>query len=158
MQPLIAWLETTWLSSFVASYWWAWPLAETLHFLGLSLLIGVIGILDLRMLGMAKGLSVRSMHRLVPWGVLGFVLNLVSGISFVAADPGRFLPSGYFQVKLILIVAAGINVLVFYLTLYRESLEWGPEADVPASAKIVAVTSLLLWSAVTIIGRFMAFV
>lgn len=158
MESLIVWLDGTWLSSFVASHWWAWPFAETVHFVGLCLLIGVIGILDLRLLGMARGLSIASVHRLVPWGVAGFVLNVVSGIAFVAADPSRFLPGGYFQVKLVLIVAAGINVLVFYMKVYRQSMEWAPDADVPTDAKVIAAVSLLLWSTITILGRFMAFV
>jgi hypothetical protein len=158
MESLVTWFENTWLSSFVASNWWGWPLAETLHFIGLCLLIGVIGTLDLRMLGMARGLSIASMHRLVPWGVLGFALNVISGIAFIAADPGRFVPSALFQFKLLLILLAGINVLVFYVSFYRTSLEWAPDGDIPIGSKIIAATSLILWSAITLIGRFMAFV
>jgi protein-S-isoprenylcysteine O-methyltransferase Ste14 len=71
-------------------------------------------------------------------------INIVSGIVFVAADLSRFLPGGYFQVMLVLIVAAGINVLVFCLKVYRQSMEWAPDADVPTDAKLIAAVSLWL--------------
>src|SRR4029077_17049827 len=72
VQPLLnglqAWLESTRLSYFMIHSDFAWPICESLHFLGLSLLIGTVGLFDLRILGLAKGLSLRAMHRLVGWG------------------------------------------------------------------------------------------
>ena len=62
---------------------WAWPLAETFHFIGLCLLVGIVGMFDLRILGIAKGLPLASLKRLLPWGVFGFVLCLVTGALFV---------------------------------------------------------------------------
>lgn len=158
MEALAAWFEGTWLNSAVGSYWWAWPVAETFHFIGLSLLVGVIGILDLRMLGMARGLSIASMHRLVPWGVAGFVINVLTGTAFIAGDPGRFLLSGAFQIKLVLIAIAGVNVVVFYLAIFRKTYDWPPDYDAPVEAKVIATISLALWLGVTLIGRFMAFI
>src|SRR5262245_65969348 len=59
---------------------WGWPIAESIHFLGLCLLIGCIGTFDLRLLGMAKRVPIAAMHRLIPFGMLGFVINASSGL------------------------------------------------------------------------------
>src|SRR6185503_3155891 len=86
VQPLLnglqAWLESTRLSYFMIHSDFAWPTCECLHFLGLTLLIGTVGLFDLRMLGLAKGLSLKAMHRLIGWGVLGFVINMITGSMF----------------------------------------------------------------------------
>ena len=58
---------------------WLWPLCETLHFIGLALLMAVVGLLDLRMLGFAKDIPLGPLQRLTPWGILGFAINLVTG-------------------------------------------------------------------------------
>lgn len=133
-----------------------WPIAEVFHFVGLALLVGAIGILDLRMLGMAKALSPASVHRLVPIGVLGFGLNLASGMVFVAANPANFIPNSIFQLKMLFIVLAGINVLYFYIWMFPkvEAVEAG--GSVPAGAKVAGALSIALWMGVIITGRFMA--
>ena len=71
------WLEATSISKAVTYYSWVWPMCETLHFVGLALLVGNVGLLDLRLLGAAKGIPVAPLTRLVRWGVLGFVIWLV---------------------------------------------------------------------------------
>ena len=92
---------------------WGWPAVETLHFMGLSLLIGTVGLFDLRMLGLAKGIPMNSLHRLVPWGVGGYALNVMTGVMFVPSAPDQYLFNPAFQVKLALMGIAGINVLLF---------------------------------------------
>ena len=64
---------------------WGWPAVETLHFMGLSLLIGTVGLFDLPMMGLARGISMSALHRLVPWGVAGYVLNVMTGVMFVTS-------------------------------------------------------------------------
>ena len=90
---------------------WGWPTVESLHFLGLSLLIGCIGLWDLRLLGVARGIPMDALHRLVPWGVGGYALadcardyqlamvdRFVSvGSTFAAVAPDR--PGGQAAVK-----------------------------------------------------------
>ena len=70
---------------------WAWPIAESVHFLGLCLLIGCIGAFDLRLLGLARRVPIAAMHRLIPWGIAGFVLNLSSGVMFVLTEPDQYI-------------------------------------------------------------------
>ena len=68
-------------------YPWVWPTCETLHFIGMALLMGVVGVIDLRMLGVMKSLSFAPLHRLLPWGIAGFVINLTTGLMFLPEIP-----------------------------------------------------------------------
>jgi hypothetical protein len=60
---------------------WGWPIAESLHFLGLCMLVGCIGTFDLRLLGVARRVPIATVHRFIPWGIAGFVLNATTGCS-----------------------------------------------------------------------------
>ena len=138
---------------------WAWPISETFHFIGLALLIGTIGVLDLRILGMAKGLSLAAMHQLVPVGIIGFAINLLTGLLFLVAAPVTFLlDNDLFWWKLLFILLAGINVLIFYVAAYGKTVNLSAGDEAPMSAKAIAMSSLLFWSGVIVIGRIMAFV
>jgi len=93
---------------------WGWPASETVHFIGLSLLFGVVLLVDLRMLGFLKGVPFSALHRLLPWGVLGFGVNVVTGILFfVGAPPDFYVNNPVFIWKLALILVAGANALYF---------------------------------------------
>src|SRR5262245_38532338 len=93
---------------------WGWPVAESLHFIGLSLLIGTIGLFDLRLLGVARRIPIAAMHRLIPWGLLGFGINAVTGLGFLLAEPDQYVYNPSFHFKVIFIAAAGVNALTFY--------------------------------------------
>jgi hypothetical protein len=146
--------------SFVADFTntnsWVWPIAEVCHFLGLTLLVGAIGVLDLRLLGMAKGLSPAAVHQLVPIGVIGFALSFLSGGLFVASSPSTFIPNPLFQLKMLFVLLAGLNVIFFYLTGFRQTEAARAGDSVPLSARIAGGVSIVLWMGVIITGRFMA--
>jgi hypothetical protein len=111
--------------------------------------------LDLRVLGVAKDLPVGPLHRLVPWGIFGFLLCVVSGTLFVVGEPFQFLERGTFQLKMLFILIAGINVLVFYLFMFRDVETLGPGDDAPLPAKAIAAFSLFLWIGVIYWGRLL---
>jgi hypothetical protein len=137
---------------------WLWPLCETLHFVGMAMLIGIVGLLDLRMLGFVKGLPVRPLQRLLPWGVAGFVLNLLTGIVFFSGDPFQYLDNDIFWLKMAFILLAGVNVLLFYATgLGRRVDATGAGEDVPRAARAIAFASLFLWFGVMYWGRMLPF-
>jgi hypothetical protein len=156
LKSLAMWLKSTALSSFVTSGW-TWAICETLHFLGLCLLIGAVGILDLRLLGVAKKLPVGPLHQLLPWGILGFALCVTSGVLFVTGEPFLFLERGNFQLKMLFVLLAGINVLIFYVFMFREVEALGPGDDAPIQAKAVAAISVFLWLGVIYWGRLLGF-
>ena len=69
---------------------WAWPAAETVHFLGLSLSLGVLLAVNLRILGLMRQVPFADVHRLLPWGMLGFGANLITGMFFFVGQPGQY--------------------------------------------------------------------
>jgi len=154
------WLMTTHLSHAVAGGLpWVWPLCETLHFIGLSLLIGCIGVLDLRMLGFAKHMSILSVHKFVPWGVFGFMINVVTGMLFYIGAPFQYLHNIAFQMKLLFLLIAGVNILYFYLGGVLHEVEaLGPGANPPLQAKMVSLVSIISWFMVLYWGRMLPFV
>jgi len=160
VQAFSSWLHSTRLSWAVAGgVPWIWPLCETLHFMGLALLVGIVGVFDLRILGMAKGLPVGPIQRLMPFAILGFTINLITGFLFFAGDPFQYIHNIAFAFKLLFIALAGVNVIVFYVTgLYRHVDGIGPGHDAPPAAKIVAAASLLLWIGVMYWGRMLPFI
>ena len=153
------WLEATSVSRAVTHYSWIWPTCETLHFIGLALLIGNVGVLDLRMLGAVKRLPVAPLNRLIRWGVLGFVINLLTGIVFFVGAPSQYVNNIAFAFKLLFMLLAAVNLAVFYLSgMARTVGLLGPGDDAPPSAKIIAATSLFLWVGVMFWGRMLPFI
>jgi hypothetical protein len=126
-----------------------------LHFVGLVLLIGTVGILNLRMLGFAKQIPIAPLHRLVPWAMVGFGINLVTGVLAFTGMDQYYTYNWAFWLKMMTIVLLGLNVAAFYLTEAFESVEGlGPGENAPALAKFIAATSLVLWFAVITLGRY----
>jgi hypothetical protein len=158
MDALATWLETSTVAHFVNNTNWVWAIFETFHFIGMALLIGCVGILDLRMLGVGKRLAVGPLHRLVPYGILGFIINLITGALFFVAIPRQYMFNVAFIVKMSLIAIAGLNVLVFYVTVYRAAERLGPGDDAPLKAKVAAAVSIAAWFGVMYFGRMLPFI
>lgn len=156
-EAIIAWLESTWLSGFMTKVIWVWPVCETLHFLGLSLLIGTIGLFDLRLLGFAKLLPVAAMHRLIPWGIFGFAINVATGTLFFIGQPNQYIHNVSFHLKLLFLCLAGINVLIFYATMFRKVEALRPGDNAPLAARVIAASSLFLWVGIMCFGRLLTF-
>ena len=151
------WLVGTALNDFVLSTFWVWPTLETLHFLGLGLLIGTVGLFDLRLLGLAKSIPPATLHRLIPWGVLGYSVNVITGTMFLTATPDQYFYNAAFQFKMAFMFLTGVNVLVFYLTVYREVDAMGSGDPAPKLARIIGGASLVLWIGVMTCGRLLTF-
>jgi hypothetical protein len=134
---------------------YGWPALETLHFIGLTCLIGVVLLIDLRMLGVMKGVSFSSLHRLLPWAILGFALNDASGILFFAAAPEQYAHNIAFVWKLAFMMLAGANA--FYFTLFDEAWALQPGDDAPFTAKAAAASALVLWVGVLYCGSMLPF-
>ena len=159
VQHISEWLVNTRLSGFVTGHAWVWPACETLHFIGLALLIGNVGLLDLRLLGVEKRLPVAPLGRFVRWAILGFIINLVTGILFFVGNPFQYVTNIAFGYKLAFMALAGINVAVFYATgINRQTELLGPGDDAPLAAKVTAGASLLLWIGVMYMGRMLPYI
>ena len=108
---------------------WAWPASETVHFLGLSLSFGVLLAVNLRILGVMKQVPFADVHRLLPWGMLGFGANLITGMLFFVGQPKQYIDSAPFYWKVVFLMIAGANFL--YLTVFRKA--WAPGQCLTAS-------------------------
>ncbi len=131
------------------------PLLETLHFIGLAMLVGGIAALDLRVLGIGKGLFVQPFHKLLPIVFVGFAINLVSGVLFFLADPVGYGNNTAFRVKMVLVLLAGLNALWFEFSVAKDVAAWGPETDASSRAKLICGLSLVLWAGIIVAGRMM---
>jgi hypothetical protein len=136
---------------------WGWPIVESLHFIGLSLLVGTISLFDLRLLGVAKLIPIGALHRLVPWGLFGYGIMIVTGALFLMGEPDQYVYNPAFHLKVLFMVVAGLNASAFYLTAYRLTTGPGAPVEAPRSSKVIAATSLLLWTGVIIAGRLITF-
>jgi hypothetical protein len=143
------------VGSWVVQTKWVWPTCETLHFIGLSLLFGVAALVDLRMLGMMRSISFNALHRLLPWGILGFGINMITGMLFFIGAPGQYTSNPVFEWKMILILVTGVNVL--YFTIFDEPWEVGSNMDAPMGAKAIAASALVLVLGVLYCGRMLPF-
>ena len=154
--PESLWLQTAAIASaFVFDNPWVWPVNEILHFVGLCILFGVILLLDLRMLGVLKGVSFAALHRLLPWAIVGFVINAVTGMMFFVANHSQYVANSAFHWKMVLMLLAGVNFL--YVTVYDEGWALGPD-DIPSPlTKLLAVSSIVLWVGVIFFGRWLPY-
>ena len=134
---------------------WAWPASESLHFVGMPILFGVVLMVSLRTLGIAKSLPFAALHRLLPLGVFGFGINVVSGMLFLIADPGLYLARPAFPPKIALIVLAGTSIL--YFTVFDEVWDLKPGDDASLAAKVVAAATIALWLGVIFFGRMLPY-
>jgi hypothetical protein len=162
METLAKLLDLPWVAAFVNDYDWVWPIGEMLHFIGMALLIGTVGLLDLRILGFAKAVPIAGLEKLIPIGVVGFVLNVGSGFVFVAGNPSggpiAYLGNLAFQIKMLLSLIAGLNLLAYYVTgIQRAADTVPPSGDAAAAAKVVAVVSLVSWFGVIYFGRMIMY-
>ena len=159
MQDLVAWLEGTRLAwAMTGGYPLLWPVCETLHFVGLALLFGITGLLDLRLMGVVKGIPVARLQRLMPWAVAGFAINAITGVLFFIGASAQYVDNFAFWMKVLFIGLAGLNVLLFYVTgLARTANALGAGDDPPPAARVVGAVSLLLWLGVMYWGRMLPF-
>jgi hypothetical protein len=130
---------------------------ESAHFIGLTLLFGSIAVWDLRLLGMAKRVPIAAFHRLVPFAVLGFAINLASGLMFLMTEPNQYIYNPAFHFKMLFIGLAGLNVLVFYLTVFRRASALDAGAAALHVGRLSGGLSLALWTGVIICGRLITF-
>jgi hypothetical protein len=137
--------------------WWVWPTLESLHFIGMTLLIGTIGTFDLRVLGLAKSIPPSALHRLVPFGVAGYLLNLTTGILFFIGNPDQYTYNSAFHFKLAFMALAGANMVLFYRLAYGDLRELPAGADAPTRAKLFTLVSLAAWVSVIVCGRLLTF-
>lgn len=158
MDPFSAWLEATRISTTMRNMTWLWPACESIHFIGLALLIGGAGYFDLRLLGFMKRVPVPAAKAFMPWAISGFAMNFVTGTAFFVMAPHMYVPSAAWWAKVFFIVVAGLNAMLFETTLGTRVMLLGPNENTPTSFKIVGGVSLFAWFAVLFFGRMLPYI
>ena len=158
MDAIVTWILGTSINAWVLNTPWAWPIAEILHFIGLSILLGSMLLIDVRLAGYWRAMSLSAVHRLLPWAILGFAINLITGALFFFGDPERYVANIGFKIKMVLVVIAGLNAIYFKLKIDPDMAKWQPDQDSTAQAKTVAYISLFTWFGVLLFGRLIPYI
>jgi hypothetical protein len=157
VDAFIDWIVSTRLSWFVLEYRWVWPISESVHFCGLTLLAGTVGLLDLRLLGLVKGIAPSTLHATLPWGLAGFGASVITGVMFISGMPDQYFYNDAFKLKVVFLALMGANAAFFYWREFAGVRTLGPHDDAPRSTKAVAAASLFFLIAVMLCGRMITF-
>lgn len=162
MSPLIhlcQWLHDSAIGTSIRESTYAFPIIETAHVLGITLLVGTIAVVDLRLLGILfRRERVSSIVRQVlPLTWSGFVVMFVSGFLLFWSEAEKAYVNPVFRIKLLLLLLVGLNPLIFHSTIYRRVAAWDDALVAPLQARVTAVLSLTLWSATIVAGRAIAY-
>jgi len=158
MNGFAAWLESTALSRTIVEYPWIWPLCEIIHFIGLTLVIGIAGFFDLRLMGFMKRVPVAAARDLMPLAIAGFVMNFATGATFFIGKPDQYVNNVAWWAKVFCLVLAGLNAMFFETTIGVRTLTLAAGADTPRAAKIVGAVSLASWLGVLYWGRMLPYI
>ncbi len=155
-----AWLESRSFASAIAESGWLFPTIEVVHVIALTLVVGSIAMLDLRLLGVSrKEYGVLELaSETLPWTWGAFALAVVSGLLMFASAATSYADNIPFRIKLILLALAGINMAVFHVTAYRTAHRWNHQIPTPRAARIAGTLSLTFWIGVVFFGRWIGFV
>ena len=152
---LWTWLENLTISTEIGATWW-FPFLESLHVLGATFVVGSILMVDLRVMGLAarRHPVSRITREVLPWTFVAFALSTVSGVGMFITQANRYVGNVAFQLKLLLLILAALNMLVFHFATSRSIGDWDTSEAPTAGAKIAGACSLLLWIGVMLTGRW----
>ncbi len=153
------WLDSTRLNAAMRTSNWFFPTFDTIHTLGIVLVAGTIMLVDLRLVGLAlRSESVAAViNRIVPWTLGGFALMFVTGALLFSSEAVKLYHSPAFRIKLVLLALAGLNALIFHLTIYRSVAQWDPAKAAPFRARLAGLLSLAFWIGIITAGRAIAY-
>ena len=137
---------------------WLYPSVEIVHISGFVILVGAVVMFDLRVLGLSRQIPVRLLARhLLPWSVAALLLIVPSGLAMFAAHASDFLGNRAFQLKMALLLAAGLNAVAFHTGPYQTVAAWNTGVAAPWSARASVALSLVLWFSIIACGRLLAY-
>lgn len=153
------WLEYLPIAGHIGATWW-FPFMESIHVVSITLMLGAILMLDLRVLGLAaNGYTVSRMSKeLVPWSAAAFLVATLTGVAMFITRASAHVLNPAFQIKMLLILVAGINIAIFHFRIFRTVSQWDTATQTPSPARMVAGASLLLWCGVMLAGRWVGHV
>lgn len=152
------WLEDTSWAVSIRQSMWLYPALEVVHIAGIAVLVGAAFMFDLRLLGFSKNLPVSGLSRhLLPWSRRGLLLIIPSGILLFITNAKTLGADPTFWLKMILLVVAALNVLVFHRFIFKLHPDPKIQGELPFPAKISAFVSITVWIAIIACGRLLAY-
>ena len=155
----LRWLEGSTVAAAMRESIWLYPAVETVHLLGVTVLVGAAFMFDLRLLGVSRHLPVIGLaSHLLAWSRRGAAVVVPTGLLLLAPHATRLWENPAFQVKLLLVALAGANALAFHLLTLRNVAVWEAAVAPPVAARAAALISLALWTGAIVCGRLLAYV
>ena len=156
-KAIVFYLKSTAVSHAMSMSPFLWPICEMLHFIGLALLIGGAGLMDLRLMGAFKSIPVSAVMQVRKWAALGVAINVVTGTLFFVGAPDQYINNPAWYGKLLFLLVAMVNVAVFETTQGRKMLNVGAGENTPVSFKVAGAVSMGSWFLVLYFGRMLPF-
>jgi hypothetical protein len=153
------WLESTTVSVYIRESIWTYPIVESVHVLGLSLFMGLLLLWDTRLIGLTlRKVPVSRLWRgLFPWIVFGAAIMVVSGLLLFWSDPVRFYANVFFRVKVVGLMLALANAMVFHFGIERSVFQWDTDSRPPRAARLAGAASIVVWAGIVVVGRLVAY-
>ena len=159
MHPFLQWLYETPVATAIRESGNLFPWVESTHVLAITLVVGSISIVDLRLLGLVwKGRAVsRLLGEVLPLTWVAFVVAAITGALLFSSNAVKYSDNHFFQAKMILLVIAFLNMLAFHVITARGMEAWDSSPKVPIGVRAAGGVSLALWIAVIACGRWIGF-
>lgn len=157
---LLEWIDNTAVAENIRSSLWIFPTMETIHVLAIVLVVGSIARLDLRLAGLvARDRAISEVSsEMLPWTWASFAVATIFGVALFIGTPLRYVGVAFFDVKMILILLAGLNMLVFQYVTLKGAGRWDRAPTPPMAVRVTGALSLAFWISVLLCGRLIGFV
>jgi hypothetical protein len=156
---ILEFLKSSDLATGIRNSVYVFPLIESFHVVGLTLVFGTIAVIDFRLLGLASTRRpvTRVMSDMLKWTWAAFILAVVTGGLMFITNADVYYSNFFFRTKILLLALAGANMLIFELTTGRTLYRWDKEASASWAGKAAAIVSLVLWVSIIFMGRWVGF-
>jgi hypothetical protein len=152
-------LQNTAFAAGIRESTWLFPTIETVHVLAVTLMVGSVVMVDLRLVGLAyrDRTLTEFADEILPWTWLSFAVAVLTGGALFSSAAVKYAGNFDFRAKMVLLVLAGVNMAMFHLGAYRDAPSWKGDVKLPGAARFAGGLSLLIWVAVVAFGRWIGF-
>ena len=156
---IIHWMQNSDIGTGIRESIWAFPIIEATHVLALAISVGLLLWFDIRLLGWGmKHQPISQIHKqIMPYAFFGFLVMFVSGVLLFWSEPEKCYLSGFFRVKVLFLVLAGLNAGIFELATKKTIEDWDKYPIPPTRARMAGLISIISWTAVIVAGRATAY-
>ena len=154
---MLSWMESTAYSDWIVAGLVGWPLMLSMHAVGLAIVVGILFVLNMRMLGFFKPIPYVALNDLMTFSWIGVALNLFSGFSLFMAQATFYVTNFPFLVKILFIVLGIANLHYAQKVLKREAADWDAADAVPQMSLILGGSALACWILAVVGGRLIAY-